>query len=113
MRYTTLCVLLLVLGGCAPAPVSIREQGTLFLYAAYQEPQKAARCIIRNTERGSPGLIATERRLKDAFGWEVTVADGDGVLATARMDVAIILVRIQTSSGVNNEKFANDLVQGC
>jgi hypothetical protein len=113
LRFMSISSLLLALGGCAAGPVSIREQGTFFVYAAEQDPLKTARCIIRNTERHSPGLIATERRTTDANGWEVIVGDGTDRLATVRMDIAVILVRIQPSSGLDNQKFANDLVYGC
>jgi hypothetical protein len=113
MRSTPILALLLVaLAGCAPGPVSVREQGTFFVYAANQDPLKTGRCIVRNTKRQSPALITTEGPMKYASGWEVVVSDGADVLASARIDVATILVSINPR-GFDNEKFANDLVHGC
>jgi hypothetical protein len=115
MRYAAISALLLfALAGCIyPQPVSVREQGTYFVYPAWQEPLKAARCMVRNTEERSPGLIATERRSSDAYGWEVIVSDGTGVVATVRTDVVAILVSIEPSRRPDNERFANELVHGC
>ena len=114
MRYTaTPVLLLLLLAGCAPPPVAVRGQGTFFVYAAYQDPQKAARCIVLNTGRQWPGLIVTERPARDAYTWEVVVGDGVGIVATARTDIAAILVSVVPSNAADNEKFVNALVRGC
>src|SRR5262245_11727911 len=113
MRYTVLSALLgLALAACALPPAGVREQGTLFVYGASLAPDKAARCIVRNTPKRFPGLVATERRALDAEAWDVTVADASGVLATARMDVSLILVRVH-APGPDNESFAHGLIHSC
>ncbi|HKA40548.1 MAG TPA: hypothetical protein VKF40_01035 [Burkholderiales bacterium] len=113
MRWTAISALLLVpLAGCTPGPVSVGEQGTYFVFAANQDPLRTGRCIVRNVKRHSPELTATEGPARNAYGRDVIVADSSGVVATARADVAIILVSMQART-FDNEKFANDLVGYC
>jgi len=112
MRCMPIAALLpLVLAGCA-GPVSVHGQNDFFIFVPGQGPQRAARCIVQNAKKHSPALITESGPGRDAYVWEVTVADGAGVLATARADVSAIVVRIH-SPRVDNEKFATDLVGYC
>jgi hypothetical protein len=103
--------MLFVLAGCV-APVSVREQGTVFLYVPSNGPHRAAQCIVRNLKRHTPALVAEAVPGRNSQTWEVTVADGTGVLATARTDAMTIAVQILAQQP-DNEKFANDLVGFC
>ena len=110
-RYAIMMTLPLVLAGCV-GPVYVADQNSHFVYVPSQAPQKAAQCMVKNTKGRSPALVAEAAPARDAYVWEVTVADGAGVLATARADTSAIVVRIHARQP-DNEKFANELVGFC